>query len=135
VCRLLRDAAELHADAQYLRARAAADDNVDLLRTAAQLSAGARQAERDAWQLATLEAQARPKATPAWVELFHPTQAPAVSTAPEREQRTTDPEAFTVVEPEPTPEPSAPITPAPTPEPERPRFQFKFRTIKDTSTP
>jgi hypothetical protein len=61
VCRLLRDASDLHADAQYLRARAAADDNTDLLRTAAQLSAGARQAERDAWQLATLESASRPK--------------------------------------------------------------------------
>ena len=66
VCRLLRDAADLHADAQYLRARAAADDNPDLLRTAAQLSAGARQSERDAWALAVLESQRRPKAQPEW---------------------------------------------------------------------
>ena len=66
VCRLLRDAADLHADAQYLRARAAADDNTDLLRTAAQLSAGARQGERDAWALAELESRSRPKPAPSW---------------------------------------------------------------------
>lgn len=64
VCRLLRDAARMSADAEYLSRRAAADNNVDLLRTAAQLSAGARQSERDAWQLAVLEAESRPKADP-----------------------------------------------------------------------
>jgi hypothetical protein len=59
VCRLLSDAAEQSADAAYLRARAARDDNPDLLRTAATLSAGARQAERDAWALAELESKTR----------------------------------------------------------------------------
>lgn len=70
VCRLLAESAELGADASYLRARAASDDNPDLLRVAAQLSSRAGQAERDAWALATLEsAKHAPKAdgTP-WLE-------------------------------------------------------------------
>jgi hypothetical protein len=58
---LLAEAAEQSADASYLRARAARDNNPELLRIAAQLSAGARQAERDAWALAELEAKSRPK--------------------------------------------------------------------------
>jgi hypothetical protein len=58
---MLLEAAELTADAAYLRARAARDDNPDLLRVAAQLSAGSRQSERDAWALAELEARSRPK--------------------------------------------------------------------------
>jgi hypothetical protein len=70
VCRLLRDAAELHADATYLRARAAADDNPDLLKTAAMLGNSARQGERDAWALATLEAASRPKGKPSWERLL-----------------------------------------------------------------
>lgn len=61
VCRMLSDAADLSADAAYLRARAAKDDNPELLRVAAALTAGARQAERDAWHLATLEADERRK--------------------------------------------------------------------------
>jgi hypothetical protein len=60
VCRLLRSAARLAADAEYLSRRAARDDDPDLLRTAAQLDASARQAERDAWAMADLEARARP---------------------------------------------------------------------------
>lgn len=59
VCRMLVDACELSADAAYLRARAARDDEPELLRIAAQLSAGSRQSERDAWHLAGLEARAR----------------------------------------------------------------------------
>jgi hypothetical protein len=71
VCRLLRSASRLSADAEYLSRRAAADDNPDLLKVAAQLDAGARQAERDAWALAKLEADSRPTkpdATPWLVE-------------------------------------------------------------------
>lgn len=64
VCRLLRSAARLAADAEYLSRRAAADNNPDLLKVAAQLDAGSRQAERDAWQLAKLEADSRPAASP-----------------------------------------------------------------------
>lgn len=41
----------MRADASYLRARAAADNNPELLRIAATISAGARQAERDAWEI------------------------------------------------------------------------------------
>jgi hypothetical protein len=79
VCRMLRSAAELDADATYLRARAAADDNPDLLRTAAQLSAGARQSERDAWALADLEARSRPRPKAPWelaIEAAHASAPP-----------------------------------------------------------
>jgi hypothetical protein len=61
VCRLLAESAELGADASYLRARAASDNNPELLRIAAQLSSRAGQAERDAWALAVLEAASRPR--------------------------------------------------------------------------
>lgn len=63
VCGLLYEAAEMRADATYLRARAAADNDPELLRVAATISAGARQAERDAWEFAAREAQARPRDT------------------------------------------------------------------------
>lgn len=59
VCRMLADAAELAGDAAYLRARAARDNEPELLRTAALLTAGARQSERDAWHMASLEAASR----------------------------------------------------------------------------
>ena len=61
VCRMLQDSCQQSADAEYLSARAAADNNPELLRIAAQLRAGARQAERDAWALAVLEAKAKPR--------------------------------------------------------------------------
>jgi len=61
VCVLLADAAEERADAKYIAARARAENNPDLLRVAAQLRASARQAERDAWELASREAEARPR--------------------------------------------------------------------------
>lgn len=60
VCALVSEAWDQRGDAHYLRARAAADGNHDLLRIAAMLTAGARQAERDAWELASREAAARP---------------------------------------------------------------------------
>lgn len=63
VCRLLRSAARLAADAEYLSRRAAAESNPELLKVAKQLDDSARQSERDAWQLAALEAAARPKPT------------------------------------------------------------------------
>jgi hypothetical protein len=59
VCALIVEAAEMRADAAYLRARAAADNNPELLKVAATVSAGARQAERDAWEFAAREAEAR----------------------------------------------------------------------------
>lgn len=61
VCRLLRAAARAAADAEYLARRAANKDDLDILRLSAQLDASARQAERDAWELASREAAARPK--------------------------------------------------------------------------
>lgn len=61
VCRLVMSACSLSADAEYLRARAAADNAPDLLRIAATLDAGSRQAERDAWEMAVREAAARPR--------------------------------------------------------------------------
>ena len=80
VCALLLDGYDQRADARYIRALAAAefgqDDEpqpqtvgrpptkgrpgmIELLRLSIQLSAGARQAERDAWELASREAEAR----------------------------------------------------------------------------
>lgn len=82
VCRMLSDAAQQSADAEYLSARAAADNSPELLRIAAQLRAGARQAERDAWALAELEAKSRKgKADPhkALLEAFG---QPPASSAP-----------------------------------------------------
>jgi hypothetical protein len=64
VCALVYEAAEMRADACYLRARAAADNNPDLLKVAATVSAGARQSERDAWEFAAREAAARPQEDP-----------------------------------------------------------------------
>ena len=61
VCGLVEEEWELRADAKYLRARAAADNNPELLRVAAQLSAGARQAARDSWEFCCREAAARPQ--------------------------------------------------------------------------
>lgn len=58
VCGLIYEAAEMRADAAYLRARAAADSNPDLLKTAATVSTSARQSERDAWEFAVREAEA-----------------------------------------------------------------------------
>lgn len=62
ICGGLLEAAEIRADASYLRARAAADNNPELLRLAATLSTSARQIERDMWELASREAEARPLA-------------------------------------------------------------------------
>ena len=59
ICALLADAWDMRADARYLQARAARDDNPDLLRLAAQLLTSARQAERDAWELASRESRVR----------------------------------------------------------------------------
>ena len=61
VCALVVDSWEMRGDARYLAARARAEGNADLARTAATLLASARQAQRDAWELASREAQARPK--------------------------------------------------------------------------
>ena len=61
VCALIADSWEMRGDARYLAARARADANPDLARAAATLLASARQASRDAWELASREAAARPK--------------------------------------------------------------------------
>ncbi len=58
-CALVVDSWELRGDARYLAARARAEGNAELARTAAALLAGARQAQRDAWALAALEAESR----------------------------------------------------------------------------
>jgi hypothetical protein len=60
VCMLIVDAADLRADARYIAARARADNDPDLSRTAATLLESARQSERDAWELASREAKVRP---------------------------------------------------------------------------
>lgn len=61
---MVESAGELLAAARYWSARSIAEGNPDYARLAATLTAGARQAERDAWELAAREAQARPKANP-----------------------------------------------------------------------
>jgi hypothetical protein len=61
VCTLVRSACRMASDAEYLSRRAAAEDNVELLRASATLDAGARQALRDAWLMAELEAKSRPR--------------------------------------------------------------------------
>lgn len=61
---MVASAGELLAASRYWGARGVAEANPDFARLSAQLVAGARQAERDAWQLATLEAQSRHEASP-----------------------------------------------------------------------
>lgn len=61
VCALIVDSWEMRGDARYLAAKARAEGNADLARAAATLLASARQAQRDAWHLASLEAAARPR--------------------------------------------------------------------------
>lgn len=64
VCALIVDSWEMRGDARYLAAQARAQGDSDLSRAAASLLASARQAARDAWQMASLEADARSKANP-----------------------------------------------------------------------
>jgi hypothetical protein len=59
VCALIVDSWELRGDARYLAAQARATGDADLSRAAASLLASARQAARDAWQMAALEAETR----------------------------------------------------------------------------
>jgi hypothetical protein len=59
VCALIVDSWEMRGDARYLAAQARATRDPDLARAAATLLASARQAQRDAWALAALEAAAR----------------------------------------------------------------------------
>lgn len=61
VCALIVDSWEMRGDARYLAAQARATGDSDLSRAAATLLASARQAARDAWHMASLEAQARPQ--------------------------------------------------------------------------
>jgi hypothetical protein len=61
VAAMVESAGELLAQARYWTARGIAEGNPDHARLSATLNAGARQAERDAWTLASLEAQARPR--------------------------------------------------------------------------
>lgn len=58
---IIESAGELLSASRYWSARSIAEGNPDHARLAAQLAAGARQSERDAWQLAALEAAARPR--------------------------------------------------------------------------
>lgn len=57
---MVESAGELLASARYWSARGIADANPDFARLSATLVAGARQAERDAWELASREAATRP---------------------------------------------------------------------------
>jgi hypothetical protein len=56
---MIESAGELLASARYWSARGIAEANPDHARLAATLVAGSRQAERDAWAIAALEAAAR----------------------------------------------------------------------------
>jgi hypothetical protein len=58
---IIESAADLLADARYWRAKAIATGDPELSRLSAQLTAQARGCERDAWELASREATARPK--------------------------------------------------------------------------
>lgn len=81
VCRLVQSECSGAADVEYIRARAAAENNPDLLRIAATLDASSRQAGRDAWELATREAEARTKVSQSvsrWIRP-KPTEPPAES--------------------------------------------------------
>lgn len=75
VCALVVDSWELRGDARYLAARARAENDADIARTAATLLASARQAQRDAWALAALEAEARKSRTTGRDRWFKPTEA------------------------------------------------------------
>lgn len=66
---MVESAGELLASARYWSARSIAEANPDHARLAAQLIAGSRQAERDAWELASREATARPRARRAPVDV------------------------------------------------------------------
>lgn len=79
VCSVLADGYDQRADAKYIRTLAAAEGGdggekrpgmVELLRLSIQLSASARQAERDAWELAVREARARPPERPRGVAML-----------------------------------------------------------------
>lgn len=59
VAAMVESAGQLLAQARYWQARGVAEGNADHARLAAQLIAGSRQAERDAWELASREAAAR----------------------------------------------------------------------------
>jgi len=61
---MVESAGELLASARYWSARGIAEASPDHARLAATLVAGARQAERDAWELASREAVARPATDP-----------------------------------------------------------------------
>lgn len=58
-CALIVDSWEMRGDARYIAAKARATGDADLARAAATLLASARQAQRDAWELASREAAAR----------------------------------------------------------------------------
>jgi hypothetical protein len=64
VCVLVQDAGGLRADARYLQARGGAERNPELLKAASALLASARQAERDAWELAARECESRRRTSP-----------------------------------------------------------------------
>jgi hypothetical protein len=63
---MVESAGDLLAAGRYWGARSVAEGDADHARLSAQLLAGARQAERDAWALAELEARSRPKGAPEW---------------------------------------------------------------------
>jgi hypothetical protein len=64
VCALIVDSWEMRGDARYIAAMARATNDPELARAAATLLASARQAQRDAWELAAREAAARPAMDP-----------------------------------------------------------------------
>jgi hypothetical protein len=98
---LVESAGELLAASRYWAARGIADGNPDHARLAAQLVAGHRQAERDCWELASREAEARRRAAPpvpwAWSSPAEPESdadepatsegSPAASDAPSEQPR------------------------------------------------
>lgn len=80
---MVESAGELLASARYWSARSIAASDPDFARLSAQLVAGARQAERDAWELAAREAAARPnRAEDAQASLVAAFGAPVAALGP-----------------------------------------------------
>jgi hypothetical protein len=95
VCALIVDACDLRADARYIAAKARAEGSADLARAAASLLASARQCERDAWEIAHREGEARRRSTP-WAPPWlanaaaEPAQDRAAPTEPTNEASTNE---------------------------------------------
>jgi hypothetical protein len=72
---MIESAGEALAGARYWQAKSMAEGNADHARLAATLMAAHRQAERDAWELASRECAMRKAAQPpAWLSIVESTK-------------------------------------------------------------